>query len=491
MNQQFKGKESVNKNSIIMFTILAAWIIVADLNQFMAGKKSAGLAFGLVLFLVVLVSALWILYKKDRSSDLIRHVMASGYGIFYIIYVFTASQRLVFAYGIPILLVLGMYNDLKFSVMVTGLCSGIAVIHAIWFTSKTGWAEGETEAMTIQIVIMLMFMAFSTLANRVIKRSNDEKVKEVNETGEKTQKMLSDVMSISQDMIGQVNEISSKMEMLSSSSEETLNAMMEVQTGTTDTANSIQNQLYKTEEIQSQIDKVTGAANGIGDNVVVTVDACHEGRDNMKILMEQVTVSEKAGTEVMDEVTELKDITAQMESIVELINNVASQTSLLALNASIEAARAGEAGRGFAVVATEISNLANQTQTATGNISELIGNISSKMNQVVGAINSLIESNKNQNIAATTAEESFEKIIESIREIRTNSNELTSVVSTLSSANAEIVEGIQTISAITEEVSAHSSTTCDASQNNRHVVDEVLSVVEEMTDNAGKLQSLQ
>ena len=66
----------------------------------------------------------------------------------------------------------------------------------------------------------------------------------------------------------------------------------------------------------------------------------------------------------------------EMHSIVEIISKIANQTSLLALNASIEAARAGEAGRGFSVVATEISGMATQTKDATGNIAELIQNVS-------------------------------------------------------------------------------------------------------------------
>ena len=113
--------------------------------------------------------------------------------------------------------------------------------------------------------------------------------------------------------------------------------MTEVNSGTVDSSNAVQNQLYKTEEIQTHI----------GD-VETSLKSFHE-------------------------------TTAQMNSITELINNVADQTSLLALNASIEAARAGTSGRGFAVVASEISNLAWQTSEAAKDINKLIGKVTTQL----------------------------------------------------------------------------------------------------------------
>ena len=266
--------------------------------------------------------------------------------------------------------------------------------------------------------------------------------------------------------------------------------MQEIQTGTGDTAESVQNQLYKTEEIQDQIDKVTQAANSIGDDVIISADACQEGSENINRLIEQSKVSEEAGNKVMEEVEGLKSSTAQMQSIVELIKNVASQTSLLALNASIEAARAGEAGRGFAVVATEISNLAGQTQTATGDISDLIAGIGKEMKEVVSAIDSLVESNKIQNESAAVTKESFERIVGSIGGIRTNYRELSDIVNTLVSANQEIVESIQTISAITEEVSAHTNNTCAATEQTERIIESVQDIVEQMNRNAEELKSI-
>ena len=112
------------------------------------------------------------------------------------------------------------------------------------------------------------------------------------------------------------------------------------------------------------------------------------------------------------------------------------------------------------------------------------------MGEVVTAINSLVESNNVQNESAAVTAESFSKIVDSIRDIRTDSQNLTGVVSKLASANQEIVESIQTISAITEEVSAHSTTTCEATEQNEQIVESVQEVVTRMIENAEKLSAL-
>ncbi len=490
MNTNQSDMSRINKKSITLYTIITTILLVAYGIQFAKGEKTAGIYALLAITDMAPVVGAWMLYKKDPESDLIKHVMGVGYGLFFIISCFTSDQQLVFTYSIPMLLMVTMYNDFKFSMRISLMMGLVTVIHSIWFTALQGWTSSAIAALEIEAIVTILICSFSVVCNKMVATLNKEKVDAIDEAGAKTGNMLEEIMKISGNMIEEVNEISDKMTQLSASSEETLASMQEVQTGTADSADSIQNQLIKTEEIQAQITKVTDASSSIGSNVNTTVDACHEGRDNIETLMKQSKISEEAGAEVMKEVEELKASTVQMESIVELIKSVASQTSLLALNASIEAARAGEAGRGFAVVATEISNLANQTQTATGNISEIIAGISTKMNMVVTAISSLVESNKIQNESAQVTSGSFDKIVESIREIRDDSKTLSNVVTMLATANQEIVESIQTISAITEEVSAHSSTTCEATEQNEKIVEDVQQVVEKMINNAERLSSL-
>jgi methyl-accepting chemotaxis protein len=103
-------------------------------------------------------------------------------------------------------------------------------------------------------------------------------------------------------------------------------------------------------------------------------------------------IANKALEEAEQSASQVKELTTaadQIGAVVGLITDIAEQTNLLALNATIEAARAGEAGKGFAVVASEVKNLANQTSSATSEISSQIEGIQSATQNSVDAIQSI------------------------------------------------------------------------------------------------------
>lgn len=122
------------------------------------------------------------------------------------------------------------------------------------------------------------------------------------------------------------------------------------------------------EEMTHNIVEVSSAA----DNVFRKIEAAQEELTSIKELSEQTAQMSRSMQSDMDA---LQEVIGHLNDVIEGIETISLQTSLLALNASIEAARAGEAGRGFAVVAGEIRELAEKTQSLTQSMGEFVGNI--------------------------------------------------------------------------------------------------------------------
>jgi methyl-accepting chemotaxis protein len=146
-------------------------------------------------------------------------------------------------------------------------------------------------------------------------------------------------------------------------------------------------------------------------------------------------------------VNSLSESAARIGQVVELINDIAEQTNLLALNATIEAARAGEAGKGFAVVASEVKNLAGQTGKATEEIGQHITTIRSATSEAVDAI---------QSISATIDQLSHGSTI-----IAGAVTEQTSTTREMANTITEIDKDAQQITSEMKNVSGYMSTTDD------------------------------
>ena len=234
-----------------------------------------------------------------------------------------------------------------------------------------------------QITVIVMVAIYSIMTVKTLQNNNDQKLRIVEEANKKTEELLSNMEHVANAMKTGIDDIYEKIDKLSEASKRTKGAMSEVSSGIMETAETVQKQLEQTEEIQKKVDHVSNASDAIHQSMDETMRILQSGENDIRILVEEVEVSVQKGDNVTKQLQELDEYMDKMNSIVELIQGVTSQTSLLALNASIEAARAGEAGRGFSVVATEISGMAVQTKEATVQITELIQNVTGAINSVV------------------------------------------------------------------------------------------------------------
>ncbi len=475
-----------NKVVLTAHTIIASVIAVAYILEVIKKTRTVPYIIATVLICVIPFALGWIFYLRDHSAKIVKHITGIGYAITYSFLLFTAQNDLVFTYVIPMLIVVTLYNDLKYTrlIGIGVIILNIAdVIRKFATGAVTNTATVEIQGLlSILIVIYFIWTEVTSTKFTAIRSARLELEKE------KEEKILDSVLTVSGDMTTNVESVSREMNTLKDSVDQTLESMNDVSKGSNESAEAIQQQMVKTQEIQEHIDAVTQAAKEINNNVTVTTDAVKQGQQHIEDLNKLTVLIDKAGKEVAAALSTFQAKAAQMNSITDMITNVADQTSLLSLNASIEAARAGEAGRGFAVVAGEISNLAAQTGSATDDITKLIKDITSQIDVMVSTINNLLKTGEEESRVAVDTATDFNSIADNIRNISEHSTQLEDTVEQLVSANTVIVDSIQTISAITEEVSAHASETYSISEQNQQIVNNVMGIVDQLNMDADKLK---
>ncbi|EOS72831.1 MAG: HAMP domain-containing methyl-accepting chemotaxis protein [Lachnospiraceae bacterium] len=248
--------------------------------------------------------------------------------------------------------------------------------------------------------------------------------------------LLEGLLAMVKDFSGTMRNIDNAADQVSEGSNDLSMSSQELADGATNQAASIEELLATVTDVTNQVLENTK-----------TTDKAH---DNAKLIGEQAKVSQYKMKELTEAMNTINETSSEISNIIVDIEEIASQTNLLSLNAAIEAARAGEAGRGFAVVADQIRKLAEDSAASAVTTKELIDK-------------SLREVHKGNEITEQTADslnnviKELDNIVQAVADIRVASDKQALSVK-------EIEKGFEAISAVVESNSAAAEETSATSQ---------------------------
>jgi twitching motility protein PilJ len=197
------------------------------------------------------------------------------------------------------------------------------------------------------------------------------------------------------------------------------------------------------------------------------------GESAMDLTVQNILGLRETVGQTAKKVKRLGESSQQISKVVSLINQIAMQTNLLAINAGIEAARAGEEGQGFAAVAEEVGELAARSSAATQEIERIVDNIQRETGDVVAAI----EESTAQVVEGTHRVEDAKQSLVKILEV---SQQIDSLVQTISEATVSQVETSTTVSALMQQIASVSERTSDSSLQVSEALRQTVEVAEEL-----------
>ena len=220
--------------------------------------------------------------------------------------------------------------------------------------------------------------------------------------------------------------------------------------------------------LSATVEEVASTAEQVAETSTRAERLADRGSDSAR---EAMTVMETVGDsadDVADDVDALRGRMAEIDEIVDVINDLAEQTNILALNASIEAARAGEAGEGFAVVADEVKSLAERSQNHAGEIEEMVTEIRSETDRTMsnlqettdrldGGVDQVEEAMARfEDIAeaVTEASDGIAQVADATDEQAASAEEIASMVDQAASKADTVSDSVADIVASTEEQAA-------------------------------------
>jgi methyl-accepting chemotaxis protein len=261
-----------------------------------------------------------------------------------------------------------------------------------------------------------------------------------------------------------IREMQGSADHLASASEEFSASASQIARGTEEQSNRADHVATASQEMNATIVEVAKNASGAASAAKNATETAMKGGDIVRKTIESMNGIAVTARESSDVISTLGGRSQEIGKIIKVIEDIADQTNLLALNAAIEAARAGEQGRGFAVVADEVRKLAERTAKATKEIGEMIKAIQGETDKAIATMDKEVLVVEEGVGLAREAGLALEEIVRQVETVTTVIEQIATASEEQSTAADQISGDIEGVAGITKETSSGAQQIVEASQ---------------------------
>lgn len=432
----------------------------------------------------------YVVYFIKKDGNLFRFVSIIDYAAVYGIALINAKSDTVFTMAFPIMVMYVLYFDTLFMGIISGVLLVLNIVSVVMAAISGSMPSGIDFALSsalLQAATIGVAGSALTWITHLEKVMKGEQMNEVKSEKEKSEQILSDVLALGNTVKENTNKADALMEELNDATTTALETLKAVADSNNDNAKNIESQTVMTSNIQEMIITADSNASRMERIAGDSLNMVSEGRKLVEKLDDKASNISAMNEQVMNTINEFVKNAIEVRGITDKINGISSQTNLLSLNASIESARAGEAGRGFAVVADEIRNLADETKTLTAEINGIVETLENNASGTKETVSKVVASIEGEKVLIDDSMDTYVKMEDMFKQLYESVTDTQKQLKQIVDSNNAIVDSINQLSAASEEVAASMDMAVELSNNNMAKTKEAGGLMEEIVTSANQL----